>query len=132
MAKEEAAPSESEWMIMEVLWEAPMSLTSSEIIQKLQKNKDMAPKMVRVLLNRLCRKNLVVYTLDPDDARVYHYSPVKKKEECLRERTRKFTESYFSGNGVYAVAAFLQNVALTEEQMQELREILNTGRGEKD
>lgn len=132
MAKEEAAPSESEWMIMEILWEAPMSLTSSEIIQKLQKNKDMAPKMVRVLLNRLCRKNLVVYTLDPDDARVYHYSPVKKKEECLRERTRKFTESYFSGNGVHAVAAFLQNVALTEEQMQELREILNTGRGEKD
>ena len=61
-------PSESEWIIMEVFWENETPLTSSTVIQKLQGKLDMTPKMVRVLMNRLCQKGILDYTHDEKDA----------------------------------------------------------------
>ena len=121
----ETTPSQSEWLVMEVLWasDAP-SLTAKEVIRKVRERTDMSPRMVRVLLNRLWRKGVLNYTVDEHDLRVYHYSVVKTKEECQREKSRKFVDSYFEGSQKNAMAALLQNAKLTEEQFQELEEIL--------
>lgn len=124
MAGEEHTPSESEWQIMEVLWDSIGPLTSAQVIQRLQEMTSMNPKMVRVLMNRLCQKKLIAYTVDEKDARVYHYFPLKSREECSREKSRKFVDSYFSGRHTDALAALLQSYQLTEEQIQELEEIL--------
>lgn len=124
MARDEHTPSESEWQIMEVLWDGGIPLTSSQVIQRLQETSSMNPKMVRVLMNRLCQKELIAYTIDEKDARVYHYFPLRSREECSREKSRKFVESYFSGRHTDALAALLQSCQLTEEQIQELEAIL--------
>lgn len=124
MAGEEHTPSESEWQIMEVLWDSVVPLTSLQVIQRLQEITNMNPKMVRVLMNRLCQKKLIAYTVDERDARVYHYFPLKSREECSREKSRKFVDSYFSGRHTDAMAALLQSYQLTEEQIQELEAIL--------
>lgn len=124
MAGEEHTPSESEWQIMEVLWDSIGPLTSAQVIQRLREMTSMNPKMVRVLMNRLCQKKLIAYTIDEKDARVYHYFPLKSREECSREKSRKFVDSYFSGRHTDALAALLQSYQLTEEQIQELEEIL--------
>lgn len=129
MGKDEMTPSESEWLIMEVLWERNASMTSSEVIRYLQEKSDMTPRMVRVLMNRLCQKGLLGYTVDEKDARVYHYFVLKSREECLKEKSRRFVDSYFSGNQTNAVAALLQSISLTEEQIQELTEILEQSKG---
>ena len=120
--KDETTPSESEWMIMEVFWSAQQALTSREVIERLEKA--MTPKMVRVLINRLCEKEILAYTIDKEDKRVYHYYVLKSKEECQKEKSRKFVESYFKGSQSNAVAALLQSANLSEEQIQELEEIL--------
>lgn len=52
MGKEEQTPSESEWMVMEILWASESSMTSKEVIHELRKQNSMTPKMVRVLINR--------------------------------------------------------------------------------
>lgn len=132
MGKDEMTPSESEWLIMEVLWERNTSMTSSEVIQYLQEKSDMTPRMVRVLMNRLCQKELLGYTVDEKDARVYHYFVLKSREECLKEKSRRFVDSYFSGNQTNAVAALLQSISLTEEQIQELTEILEQSKGKNE
>lgn len=124
MAREEHTPSESEWQIMEVLWDSGTPLTSSQVIERLQEITSMNPKMVRVLMNRLCQKKIIDYTIDEKDARVYHYFPLKSREECSREKSRKFVERYFSGRHTDALAALLQSFQLTEEQIQELEDIL--------
>ena len=129
MGKDEMTPSESEWLIMEVLWERNASMTSSEVIRYLQEKSDMTPRMVRVLMNRLCQKGLLGYTVDEKDARVYHYFVLKSREECLKEKSRRFVDSYFSGNQTNAVAALLQSISLTEKQIQELTEILEQSKG---
>ena len=121
----ETTPSQSEWLVMEVFWssDAP-SLTAKEVIGKMKERTDMSPRMVRVLLNRLWQKGVLSFTVDKQNARVYHYSVVKSKEECQKEKSRKFVDSYFEGSKKNAMAALLQSAKLTKEQFQELEEIL--------
>ena len=127
MAKEEITPSE--WQIMEVLWASDMPLTSSEVYKKMQGNVDMSQRMVRVLMDRLNQKDVLGYIVDEHDSRVYHYYVLKQKKECVREKSRKFVDSYFSGSGTNAMAALLQSFDLTDEQIKELEEILEKSKG---
>ena len=125
MSKEDLTPSETEWLVMEELWKSQVPLTSSEIISRLKEVKEMSPKTVRVMLNRLVQKRIIDYTIDKRDSRVYHYFAVKAKEECLREKSRRFADSYFGGSGSGALAALVDSFELNEEQMRELRDILD-------
>lgn len=122
-------PSESEWIIMEIFWESGEALTSAEVIQRLKGRLEMTPKMVRVLMNRLCQKGILGYTRDEKDARVYHYSVLKPKEECLKSKSQRFVDSYFSGNQTMALASLIQSVDLTDEQINELENILERRKG---
>ena len=123
--EKETTPSQSEWLIMEVFWASEKtSLTAKEVIKKIRDKTDMSPRMVRVLINRLCQKGVLIYTVDEHDLRVYHYSVVKTKEQCQKEKSRKFIDSYFEGSRTNAMAALLQSAKLTDEQYQELEEIL--------
>lgn len=128
MSNKDLTPSETEWLVMEILWESAIPLTSSEVIRGLEGVKEMSPKTVRVLLNRLYQKGIIDYTIDKKDSRVYHYFPIKTKEECLMEKSRRFTKSYFSGNKMGALAALIQTCDLTEEQIKELEAILEKSR----
>ena len=122
--EKETTPSQSEWLVMEVFWAGNTSMMAREVIKKIREKADMSPRMVRVLINRLCEKGVLSCVVDEHDSRVYHYSVVKLKEECQKEKSRKFVDSYFEGSRTNAMAALLQNARLTEEQYRELEEIL--------
>ncbi|MCH5269669.1 MAG: BlaI/MecI/CopY family transcriptional regulator [Lachnospiraceae bacterium] len=122
--EKETTPSQSEWMVMEVFWASDTSLTAREVIKKIKEKADMSPRMVRVLINRLCEKGVLSYVIDQHDSRIYHYSVMKSKEECQKEKSRKFIDSYFEGSQTNAMAALLQSAKLTAEQYRELEEIL--------
>ena len=127
--EKETTPSQSEWLIMEVFWASDTSLTAREVIKKIRERADMSPRMVRVLINRLCEKGVLGYVVDEHDSRVYHYSVMKSKEECQKEKSRKFIDSYFEGSQTNAMAALLQSAKLTEEQYRELEMILEKCKG---
>ena len=129
MAEEEITPGE--WQIMGVLWACGKPLTSSEVCKRMQGNVDMSMRMVRVLMNRLSQKNVPDYTVDEHEARVYHYYVQRTRKECVREKSRKFVDRYFSGNGSNAMALLLHSFVLTDEQIRELEEILKQSRDRK-
>ncbi|MCM1498075.1 MAG: BlaI/MecI/CopY family transcriptional regulator [Clostridium sp.] len=129
MLKRDKTPSETEWLVMEVLWESGDSLTSMEIIKRLESVKEMSPKTIRVLINRLSQKGIIDYTVDDRDSRVYHYFAVKTRQECIEEKSRRFADSYFAGDKANALAALIQNFDLTDGQIKELEEILHKGKG---
>ena len=131
MGKEELTPSESERQGMEVLWESGGAMTSSEVIGRLRGGSGMNPKMVRVLMNRLCQKGILAYRVDEKDARIYHYYPLKSRKECQQEKSSRFVESYFAGNQMGAVAALIGSAELNEEQIRELEDILRRSREER-
>ncbi len=127
MAKTDKLPSETEWLVMETIWKHDAdSLTSAEMIERLKNVQDMSPKTVRVLINRLCRKGMLAYTVDQEDSRVYHYYALKSREECLREKSRHFVDSYFSGSGSGALAALISSIELSDGEWQELKDILES------
>lgn len=60
-------------------------MTSKEVIQELQGENSMTIKMVRVLMNRLCEKGLLSYTVDAKDKRVSCSCPMCRRM-CRRRR----------------------------------------------
>ena len=124
----ELTPSENEWVIMEVLWESETPLTASQIIEKLKGIKEVSPKTIRVLINRLLKKGIIDYTVDAHDSRVYHYFSVKSREACLDEKSARFVNSYFKGNPLGMVAALVENRRFSHEQIDELILILKDAR----
>lgn len=128
----ESTPSENEWVIMEVLWGSKTPLTATEIIKQLRGIKDVSPKTIRVLINRLLKKKIVDYQVDVHDARVYHYFAVKSREACLEEKSERFINSYFKGNPLGMVAALVENHPFSNEQLEELIEILKNGQADKE
>ena len=128
MGRGEQLPSESEWLIMETLWNADGALTSAEITARIPKSAHMDQRMVRVLINRLCKKGMLSYTIDEHDSRVYHYTAERTSDELIREKSREFVDSYFKGDRLGAAMTFLKSGTLTEAQIAELEDIIRKSR----
>ncbi len=120
----ELTPSENEWLIMEVLWEHDTAMTAAEIIDALKGTLDVNKNTIRVMINRLLGKNVIDYTVDAHDARIYHYYPKKSKEECLSKKSERFVNNYFGGNASLAVASFLRSADISKEELSELKSLV--------
>ena len=129
ISKDESMPTEREWLIMEAVWDSGEALTSAEIFERIDERENLCARTGRVLLHHLCKKGLLGYTVDERDSRVYHYHPLRTREECLSWKSADFINTYFRGSGSLAVAAFLKTASFTGEQLQELAAILEERKG---
>ena len=120
----ETTPSETEWLVMEVIWNAEGDIIASEIIQNLKGTLDVTARTIRVLINRLLSKGVIGYKVDEKDSRVYHYYALKTKEECLSEKQNRYVRNYFGGNSTLAVASFIEKSRLSREQLSELEQLV--------
>lgn len=114
---------------MEAVWDSKEALTSAKILDRIDKSKKLSARTARVLLHHLCEKGLLGYSVDERDSRVYHYYPLRTREECLREKSEDFVNTYFRGSSSVAAAAFLKNASFTDEQLRELAAILEERKG---
>ena len=132
MDREEMLPTEREWLIMDAVWDSDDRPTSAEILSRIDEASKLDARTERVLLHHLCRKGLLGYIVDEHDSRVYHYYPLRTREECQREKSKDFIDAYFHGSSSGAVASLLKNAAFTDEQLKELEAILKSRKdGEK-
>ncbi len=120
----ETTPSETEWLVMEVIWASEGGITASEIIQDLEGSLKVSARTIRVLINRLLAKGVIRHQVDEKDSRVYHYYVVKSKEECLAEKQERFVRNFFGGNSTLAVASFIENSHLSDEQFSQLEQLV--------
>ena len=120
----ETTPSETEWLVMEVIWQSDGDITASEIISSLKDSLKVSARTIRVLINRLLAKGVIRYEVDQKDARIYHYYVVKTKEECLAEKQERFVRNYFGGNSTLAVASFIEKSNLSDEQFQDMEQMV--------
>ena len=116
----ETTPSETEWLVMEVIWNSGGDITASEIIRTLKDSLKVSARTIRVLINRLLAKGVIRYEVDQKDSRVYHYYVVKSKEECLAEKHERCVRTSVGGHSTLAVASFIEKAHLSDEQFQEL------------
>lgn len=121
MTKKVPSISEAEWEVMNVLWEkAPQ--TANEVSLTLQERTDWKPKTVRTLLDRLVQKKVVGVN---QNQKVYTFFPLYSQDECQRAETQSFLKRIYGGTLKSMLVQFIQEDSLSEEDIKELRSILN-------
>lgn len=119
--------SESEWEVLKVLWEqAPQ--TANDIISSLQAQTNWKPKTVRTLLDRLTKKEVVGVH---KNQRVYTFYPLYSQDECQRSKTESFVKRFYDGALKSMLVQFIQDEDLSEEDIKELRSILDKKQNKK-
>lgn len=121
MEKNIPSISESEWEIMNVLWDKSPQ-TANDIILSLQESTDWKPKTIRTLLDRLVQKDVVGVN---KDQRVYTFYPLYSQEECQRAETESFIKRIYGGTMKSMLVQFIHEDTLSDDDINELRTILN-------
>jgi predicted transcriptional regulator len=135
MRNEEMMPTEREWLLMEAIWDyedglgknkigSEEGITSAEILKRVRTKSEMTDRTERVLLHHLVRKEIVGFTVDASDSRVYHYFSKKNREECLKDKQQDFINIYYQGSLVGAVASMLNDPELSDKDIQELEKMI--------
>ncbi len=117
--------SESEWLVMKVLW-ANSSSTANEVVDALDDTTTWSPKTIRTLLGRLVKKKALGFK---KQGRIYHYFPRVEEAECVRAESRSFLERVYGGALTPMIANFIEQEDLSPEQIDELKRILEKRRG---
>lgn len=113
--------SDSEWEVMKVLWRKS-PLTSSEIIEILKEYTSWNPKTIHTLISRLIKKDAVkVEKNEP----FYLYYPKVSQEECRKTETKSFIKKVYGGSIHLLISNFMRNEKLSQEEIDELRKILD-------
>jgi len=114
--------SESEWNVMEVLWErAPQ--TASAVAKALHESTGWAENTVRTMLTRLLEKG-ALKIVDPE-VQPKKYVPAVKRELCVQAESASFLDRIFQGAANPLLVHFASNASLTAEEASELKKLLD-------
>ena len=114
--------SESEWAVMEALWESAPQ-TASEITKALRPTMNWAENTVRTLLTRLVDKGALRTDENLGGTRVF--LPAVKREACVGAESESFMQRVFRGASKPLLVHFAQNAQLKPEEVRELKKMLD-------
>ena len=126
MSKKLPRISESEWRVMQVLWEHGPQ-TANDVVQQLDGQEKWKPRTVKTLIGRLVQKGAVKFE---EEGHRYRYSAAVREDECIRSETRSFVHRVYQGAMKPALAAFLEDVELSPQEIEELQKVLEQKRKE--
>ena len=113
--------SESEWQVMELLWEKAPQL-GSEIVNELAPRHDWSGNTVKTLLNRLVKKGALRFK---EEGRAYLYQPAVQQTQCVREESRRFMDRVFGGSAAPLLMHFIEDAELNADEIKELKRLLD-------
>lgn len=120
--------SEAEYQVMEVIWEI-FPISTNEVVEVLSQKTQWSPKTIQTLLKRLTKKGALSYE---KKSRSFVYSPNVKKEDYINQESKSFLNRFYNGTLNSMVLNFLEQNKLNEEDIEELREILNNKKNSKE
>ena len=118
--------SESEWEVMEVLWD-DSPRTASEIAKSLREKTSWAENTVRTLLTRLVEKGALQISDEAGSPKLY--SPAVKREDCVKAESESFLERIFQGAAKPLLVHFAKNARLSPDEVKELKKLLDQSTG---
>ncbi|GCD10920.1 BlaI/MecI/CopY family transcriptional regulator [Clostridium tagluense] len=120
--------SNSEWEIMKYAW-GNVPCTANEIVDALSKITDWKSNTIRTLINRLIKKEVLGYKIDEKDKKTYYYFPLLSENECIKAESDSFIKRVFNGSLNGMIANFLNESELSDEDIEELKNILDKKKG---
>ncbi len=119
--------SNSEWRIMENLWEqAPK--TATQLIKAMEIETGWAKSTTKTLLKRMEQKGCITYR---EGAKAREYYPLLKREEVVESETSNFINRIYNGSLGLMVNTLVKRQDMPEEEMEELYRIIQEAREEK-
>ena len=113
--KNEINISESEWTVMEYLWNNPM-VTITEI-RKALSSTGWSDSTIKTLVRRLVSKNAVAIN---DEAATFRYYPLISQQECRLKETKSFINRVYDGSVSMLVTNLVADSNLTDKETEEL------------
>ena len=111
--------SESEWSIMEYLWENPLA-TITDIKRELSKT-GWSDSTIKTLVRRLVSKKAVAVN---DEEAIFRYYPLVSQQECRTKETRSFIDRVYQGSVSMLVTNLAADSDLTEKETEELMSLI--------
>lgn len=112
--------SNSEWEIMNVLWETS-DLTISQIVTKLNEKRFWDKHVVITMLNRMEKKGAVSYKRK---GRAKEYFSIISQKDTILQESQQFLDRVFAGSLSLMVNSFLSNKKIEKEELDELYKII--------
>lgn len=112
--------SESEWIIMKILW-ASYPQTAYQIIKNIPKSNKWSPKTTKTLLNRLVKKNALNFR---QTGKEYEYFPIITKSDSLKAEKKSLVEKLYDGEIKSMLISFIEEEKFTKDEINELTEML--------
>lgn len=118
--KKDIGISETEWMIMEIIWKKPMQ-TIGEIKGSLS-GVEWSDSTLKTLVRRLVMKGAVGY----DDTKGhFRYYPIADEKECRLKETRNFIDRIYNGSVKLMMASLVSDSGLSDDKAKELMDIID-------
>jgi BlaI family penicillinase repressor len=118
--------SESEWLVMQVLW-SKGPLTANEVVEQLARKTKWNPRTVKTLINRLLKKGALNFQ---KQGRQYRYFAAVSESKCVRKETQSFVRRVYGGAVRPMLASFLEDTDLSPDEIKDLKKILDQKGGD--
>lgn len=127
MEKKTIGLSNSEWRIMENLWEQ-YPKTATQLIKAMEAETGWAKSTTKTLLKRMEQKGCIAYR---DGERAREYYPLLKWEEAVESETSSFLNRIYNGSLGLMVNTLVKKRDIPEEEVEELYRIIQEVRAER-
>lgn len=111
--------SDGEWKIMNKLWEKDSTIT--ELTSALQGETGWDKHIIITMLNRMEKKDAIAHK---EGGRAKIFYPLVSREEVSMQETKGFLRKVYRGSIGMMVNAMVQDQSLTQEDIEELYDIL--------
>lgn len=119
--KENISLNNSEWCIMEALWqEQPKTLM--QLVHEMKEKQGWSKSTTGTMLRRMQEKSYIRFE-EGEKARLY-FTDLKREKVVLKE-TESFLKRAFGGSLGMLVNTFAENNQLTEKDIEDLKQILH-------
>ena len=113
--------SEAEFQVMKIVWEhAPVS--TNQVTEYLARTTKWSPKTIQTMLKRRVQKKALTYD---KEGRVFIYKPLIGQQDYVNQESRHFLQRFYNGNLVSMMTAFLDMEELSQQEVDELKELLS-------
>ncbi len=127
MEAKEISLSNSEWYIMENLWESSPK-TATQLIKAMETETGWAKSTTKTVLRRMEQKGCIAYT---EGAKAREYYPLINREEVVESETSSFLNRIYNGSLGLLVNTLVKKQDISDNEMEELYNIIKEARERK-
>ena len=124
---QEVKVTNSEWYVMECLWQkSHQSLT--QIVPQMKERVGWSKSTCATMLRRMTEKELIGYQ---EDGKTKHFYPKVSRQDVEVQQTRDFLHRIYDGSIGLMMSTLVRQNDLSQEDIQELQEILQKAQSDK-